>query len=86
MVFRRCQSISNSFAQYKFMGIQGKPVSLLTATTNRIISISKDSSNKVYLIEKGKVKIGHYTEDGKEVVKAILTKGELFGEKAILGK
>ncbi|HPF10632.1 MAG TPA: Crp/Fnr family transcriptional regulator [Flavobacteriaceae bacterium] len=50
------------------------------------IYFEKDSSNKVYLIEKGKVKIGHYTEDGKEVVKAILTKGELFGEKAILGE
>ncbi|MFD2824341.1 Crp/Fnr family transcriptional regulator [Lacinutrix iliipiscaria] len=45
----------------------------------------EDSANKVYLIEKGKVKIGYYNEDGDEVVKAILTRGELFGEKAILG-
>mgnify|MGYP001036699265 CR=1 FL=1 len=49
------------------------------------IYFEADAANKVYLIEKGKVKIGYYTEDGKEVVKAILTKGELFGEKAILG-
>ena len=40
----------------------------------------------LYLIEKGKVKIGYYNNDGKEVVKAILTKGQLFGEKAILGE
>jgi len=40
----------------------------------------------VYLIEKGKVKIGYYNEDGSEIVKAILTRGELFGEKAILGE
>lgn len=45
-----------------------------------------DSSNKVFLIDKGKVKIGYYTEEGNEIVKAILTKGELFGEKAILGE
>jgi len=50
------------------------------------IYFEEDSSNKVYLIEKGKVKIGYYTEDGNEVVKAILCKGELFGEMAILGE
>ncbi|WP_405570372.1 Crp/Fnr family transcriptional regulator [Winogradskyella sp. Asnod2-B02-A] len=49
------------------------------------IYIQADAANKVYLIEQGKVKIGYYSEDGNEIVKAILTKGELFGEKAILG-
>ena len=50
------------------------------------IYFEADNSNKVFLIEKGKVKIGYYSESGDEVVKAILTKGELFGEKAILGE
>lgn len=50
------------------------------------IYFEDDSSQKVFLIEKGKVKLGYYTEDGNEVVKAILRKGELFGEKAILGE
>jgi CRP-like cAMP-binding protein len=50
------------------------------------IYFEEDSANKIYLIEKGKVKIGYYNNDGKEVVKAILTKGQLFGEKAILGE
>lgn len=50
------------------------------------IYFENDSSNKVYLIEKGKVKLGYYNADGKEVVKAILSRGELFGEKAILGE
>jgi len=49
------------------------------------IYFEEDSANKVYLIEKGKVKIGYYGGDGEEIVKAILTRGELFGEKAILG-
>ena len=49
------------------------------------IYFEKDNANKVYLIEKGKVKIGNYTEEGDEIVKAILSKGELFGENAILG-
>ncbi|PQJ78407.1 Crp/Fnr family transcriptional regulator [Polaribacter porphyrae] len=50
------------------------------------IYFEEDAANKIYLIENGKVKLGYYTEDGNEVVKAILTKGELFGEKAILGE
>lgn len=50
------------------------------------IYFEEDSANKVYLIDKGKVKIGYYTEDGEEVIKAILTRGEIFGEKAILGE
>jgi len=50
------------------------------------VYFEKDTSTSVYLIDKGKVKLGYYTEDGNEVVKAILCKGELFGEKAILGE
>ncbi len=53
---------------------------------NDYIYFEEDSANKVYLIEKGKVKIGYYSEDGHEVIKAILTRGEIFGEKAILGE
>lgn len=50
------------------------------------IYFTEDSANKVYLIEKGKVKIGYYSETGEEIIKAILSKGQLFGEKAILGE
>lgn len=50
------------------------------------IYFENDYSNKVFLIEKGKVKIGYYNNDGDEIVKAILSKGEIFGEKAILGE
>lgn len=50
------------------------------------IYFEEDAATKVYLIEKGKVKIGYYNEEGDEMVKAILSKGELFGEKAILGE
>ena len=49
------------------------------------IYFEEDNANKVFIIAKGKVKIGYYDEKGNEVVKAILAKGELFGEKAILG-
>lgn len=50
------------------------------------VYFEQDKANKVFLIEQGKVKIGYYTENGEEVVKAILRRGELFGENAILGE
>lgn len=50
------------------------------------IYFETDAANKVYLIEKGKVKIGYYSEAGDEIVKSILTRGDLFGEKALLGE
>lgn len=53
---------------------------------NDFIYFEEDNANKIYLIENGKVKLGYYTDDGDEIIKAILGKGELFGEKAILGQ
>ncbi len=50
------------------------------------IYFNEDVANKVYLINEGKVKIGYYTKDGDEIVKAILSKGDVFGEKAVLGE
>lgn len=50
------------------------------------IYFSEEPSKSVYLIASGKVKILNYTIEGNEVVKAILTKGELFGEMAMLGE
>src|SRR5210317_2110166 len=41
--------------------------------------------SKVYLVSKGKVKIVTYDTQGHETIKQILSKGELFGEKHILG-
>ena len=50
------------------------------------VYFEEDAANKIYLIQKGKIKIGYYAEDGQEIVKAILTRGEIFGEKAIFGE
>ncbi|MDW3197579.1 MAG: Crp/Fnr family transcriptional regulator [Cytophagales bacterium] len=45
-----------------------------------------EPSEKVYMISNGRVKVGTFTSDGKEIVKAILAKGELFGELALTGE
>lgn len=53
---------------------------------NDFIYLEEDKSDMVYLVNSGKVKIGYITEEGEEIVMAILSKGEIFGEKAILGE
>lgn len=45
-----------------------------------------DAANKVFMINQGKVKVGYTTEEGEEIITAILVKGQIFGEKAILGE
>ena len=50
------------------------------------IYFTDDPSTTMYLIASGKVRILNYSEDGEEVVRAILGKGEMFGELAILGE
>ena len=48
-----------------------------------IYSENKLDSN-IYFVSKGKVKLVNYDNHGNEIVKQILTKGELFGEDIIL--
>lgn len=53
---------------------------------NAYIYFPQESATYVYMIANGRVKIGHYLDDGKEVVKSILTTGEIFGELALAGE
>lgn len=53
---------------------------------NDFIYSEDDAADKIYLINEGKIKIGYVNEEGDEVISAILSKGEIFGEKAILGE
>jgi CRP-like cAMP-binding protein len=50
------------------------------------IYFPNDASDKIYFIDEGRVKIGTYSDDGKEIIKAILQRGEVFGELAIVGE
>lgn len=50
------------------------------------IYFKDQSSENIYMVSNGRVKIGTYAPDGKEVVKAILTTGEIFGEMALAGE
>jgi CRP/FNR family cyclic AMP-dependent transcriptional regulator len=55
-------------------------------TRDQYIYFPEEKAEYIYMIAEGRVKIGHYLEDGKEVVSAILTTGEIFGELALAGE
>ena len=57
-----------------------------TYKRDQFIYFQDESADYIYMIASGRVRIGHYLDDGKEVVKAILTTGELFGELALAGE
>ena len=46
----------------------------------------KDAAKELILIDRGKVKLGHYDQEGNECVMAILGRGEILGQTALLGE
>lgn len=50
------------------------------------IYMPEQASDKIFFLVSGRVKIGTYGENGKEITKAILNKGEVFGELAMIGE
>ena len=53
---------------------------------DEFIYFTNQEADHIYMIVNGRVKIGHVTEDGDEVIKAILSEGEVFGELALAGE
>lgn len=53
---------------------------------DQMIYFQDQSSENIYMVSNGRVKIGTYAPDGKEIVRAILTAGEIFGELALAGE
>lgn len=50
------------------------------------IYLPDQSSDKIYFINDGSVKIGTLNDNGKEITKAILNNGEVFGELSLVGE
>ncbi|MCH2213726.1 MAG: Crp/Fnr family transcriptional regulator [Flavobacteriales bacterium] len=53
---------------------------------SEIIYFQDTEAKYLHVIVDGRVKIGSYLKDGKEVTKAILGAGEVFGEMALAGE
>ena len=59
---------------------------LKTAEKNQFIYFPKEPSKIMFFLKQGRIKIGTYSDDGKEIIKAILYPGEVFGEMGIVGE
>lgn len=50
------------------------------------VYLPHDMSDRIFFITKGRIKISVSNEEGKEITKAILGKGEVFSELAMMGE
>lgn len=64
---------------------QNSSKSFSTFAANNYIYLPNEPAEYIYLIHEGRIKIGTYSDDGKEITKAVLGAGEVFGELAIMG-
>jgi len=56
-----------------------------TFKKGEFIYIPEEQADFIYLLSDGRVKIGAYGNGGKEITKAILSTGEVFGELSLIG-
>lgn len=49
-----------------------------------VLYLPGDAGDRIYLLKRGVVKISTLTEDGREIILALLRPGEVFGEEAVL--
>ena len=77
--------VTNVFCPTKMSHAQSSQVHR-TFKKGEYIYLPEEHADKIYFINEGQVKIGAYGDSGKEITKAILSTGEVFGELAIIGE
>lgn len=53
---------------------------------NKYIYLPHKRADQIFVIKEGRVKIGSHGNDGKEVIKKIVSEGEIFGEFSLIGQ
>lgn len=59
---------------------------LLEYKKGEYIYIQGDISEKIFLVNSGKIKIGFWDESGEEIITSYLKKGDIFGEDIIVNE
>ena len=59
---------------------------LRTRPKNSYVYHPGDASEVLFILKEGRIKVGNYSDDGREVIKAIIRPGELFGEMGLAGE
>jgi len=63
-----------------------KNSTMKTIKKGEFVYIPNELSNKVFLLKEGTIKIGSYSDEGKEILKSVLHPGEIFGELSLSGE
>lgn len=50
------------------------------------IYFEDDPSDTIYFLKQGRVRVGTYSPDGREIIKIIMKAGEIFGELSLIGE
>jgi CRP-like cAMP-binding protein len=53
---------------------------------NKYIYLPHKKADHIFIVKEGRVKIGVHSNKGKEVIKKIAVKGEIFGEFFLIGQ
>jgi CRP/FNR family cyclic AMP-dependent transcriptional regulator len=69
-----------------FLNKSGKVTTILSFPKKQILFSQGDTTDAVFYIQAGKVKVAVISEQGKEAVVAILERGAFFGESCLVGQ
>jgi CRP/FNR family transcriptional regulator, cyclic AMP receptor protein len=83
-VYTEKNMVSNLFCPAKMEESLGKHIKK-NIKKGEYVYMADQHADKIYFIDEGKIKIGSNSENGKEITKALLGKGEVFGEMAMVG-
>ena len=67
-------------------GLGGAHKPTYTYGKGDFIYFPDQDASEIYLLTSGRVKVGTYSEEGKEIIKSVLQPGELFGEMVMIGE
>ena len=88
------QLFNQPFGKIDMLSILNQKIAAQNATPYKTISFQKNeyiylphkNANHVFIVKEGRVKIGVHSKEGKEVIKKIAVRGEIFGEFLLIGQ
>ncbi|MGZ3353048.1 MAG: Crp/Fnr family transcriptional regulator, partial [Xanthobacteraceae bacterium] len=80
------KTAGNEFAPQAFLATVGEGRTVSTFHKNESVFAQGEKADKVFYIQKGRVKVVVLSEQGKEAVVGILEPGQFFGEGCLNGQ
>ena len=79
-----------SAPSYEFTSVEIETLeqisTIRTFEKKQYIYYPQEPSKNIFFLKEGRVKIGTYSSEGKEVIKSIVYPGQLFGELGLIGE